>query len=261
MKDNLKRIGPAVERELAEWVMRRRHRQAERKVKQRTAELARANKQLKQYAAEIVRAQEEERKRIAYELHDDTAQYLSILKLQLDALLKSGKIQDTEIIEKLEYLQKDADRAFNDIRRYSHELRPVVLEHMGLAASLEQTADDINLLKEITVELELEGQEPPMADDIKLGLFRIAQEAINNVRKHARGSLATVCLQFKNSHVRLMVTDTGPGFDLQSAIVRKRKTGNLGLLSMRERAQLIGADLNIVSERGQGTTVTAEIKL
>jgi two-component system NarL family sensor kinase len=102
------------------------------------------------------RVQEEERKRIAYELHDDTAQYLSILKMQLGALLQSDKIQSPELKEKLRYLEKDADRAFNDVRRYSHELRPVVLEHQGLLAALEQLADDINKLNAFKVELKVQ---------------------------------------------------------------------------------------------------------
>src|SRR5512136_2271571 len=131
----------------------------------------------KEYARKIIRVQEEERKRIAYELHDDTAQYLSILKLQLDSLLQSGKIRDPEIIEKLTFLEKDAGRAADDVRRYSHELRPSVLEHLGLQASIEQIAEDINKLNHFKVELEVQGKEPMLSEEIKLGFFRIAQEA------------------------------------------------------------------------------------
>jgi signal transduction histidine kinase len=104
------------------------------KVKERTCKLVRANEQLKEFGHRITQVQEAERKRIAYELHDDTAQYLSILKMQLGALIHSGKIRNPDVLDRLQHLEKDADRGFNDVRRYSHELRPVVLEHMGLRA-------------------------------------------------------------------------------------------------------------------------------
>jgi PAS domain S-box-containing protein len=214
---------------------------------------------LKDYAQKITRVQEEERKRIAYELHDDTAQYLSILKLQLDSLVQSGKIQDPEIMEKLRFLEKDADRAFQDVRRYSHELRPGVLEHLGLQAAMEQIADDINKLAQITVEVNIEGEEPEISEDVKLGFFRIAQEALNNSRKHAKGSRATIRLQFLENRVKMTVSDNGAGFDMKEALNRTSLKGNLGLTSMQERAKLIGANLQIDSKPGAGTIVTVEM--
>jgi PAS domain S-box-containing protein len=216
---------------------------------------------LKDYAKKITRVQEEERKRIAYELHDDTAQYLSIIKLELDALLQSGKIQSPEVLEKLQYLEKDTDRAFNDVRRYSHELRPAVLDHLGLQAALEQIAEDINKLKEITLRFTAEGEEPELSDEVKLALFRIAQEALSNARKHSKASNAIIKLQFFDKRVKLSVIDDGIGFDVQEATVRSTLKGSLGLTSMQERAELIGADLKIDSRPGKGTTVTAEISL
>ena len=100
-------------------------------------------------------------------------------------------------MKKLEYLEKDAELAFNDVRRYSHELRPVVLEHIGLLASLEQIAEDINKLNCFKVEVEVNGKEPKLSEDVKLGFFRIAQEALNNVRKHAKASRAVISLKFQ----------------------------------------------------------------
>lgn len=217
--------------------------------------------ELKAYARRITQVQEEERKRIAYELHDDTVQYLSILKLQLDSLIHSGKIRDTEILGKLSYLEKDAGRAVDDVRRYSHELRPGVLEHLGLQAALEQIAEDINKLDKIAVDVNVEGEEPEISEEIKLGLFRIAQEALNNARKHAKASRADISLRFTHSYLKLIVSDNGTGFDLQWAAVRSNIKGSLGLISMRERAKLIGADLNIESRLGKGTNVIAEVKL
>ncbi len=213
--------------------------------------------ELKSYAQKITRVQEEERKRIAYELHDDTAQYLSILKLEIDALMQSGQIQNPEVLDKLQFLEKDASRAFDDVRRYSHELRPGVLEHLGLQAAIEQVAEDINKLKQIPVEVNVEGIEPDISEEMKLGFFRIAQEALNNARKHARASKVSVNLAFQGNTVQMTVEDNGSGFD-----VRKVKDqnqfgfrGSMGVTSMQERAKLIGASIKIESIPGRGTRI------
>ncbi len=249
------------ERKKAEEALARAKDELEIRVKERTRELEQATEQLKQYGQRITQVQEEERKRIAYELHDDTAQYLSILKLQLDALLQSGKIQSPEVLEKLQYLEKDADRAFQDVRRYSHELRPEVLEHLGLQAALEQIAEDTNKLQQLSVRVNVDGVEPDLPEDVKLAFFRIAQEAINNARKHVKAGNVTIDLQFYDNRIRMAVSDIGSGFNVQEALARTGEKGSLGLISMQERAKLIGADLKIDSEPGKGTIVTAEVKL
>ena len=214
---------------------------------------------LKEYARRITQVQEEERKRIAYELHDDTAQYLSILKMQLGALAQSGNIQSREVLEKLRLLEKDADRAYQDIRRYSHELRPGVLEHLGLPVALEQMVEDTNRLDQLSVDLEVAGEDPGLPEDVKLGFFRVAQEAVNNARKHSGASRVCIRLQYTGERLRMSVIDNGTGFDIHEASIRAVKRGSLGLMSMQERARLIGADLKIDSAPGKGTTVTVEI--
>jgi PAS domain S-box-containing protein len=217
--------------------------------------------ELKNYAQKITQVQEEERKRIAYELHDDTAQYLAIVKLEIDSIIQSGKIKSPEILEKLKYLEKDAGRAVDDVRRYSHELRPGVLEHLGLVAALDQIIEDIGKLKQLRVELTVEGEERPLSEDVKLGLFRIAQEALNNCRKHSKTLEAVVILRFREKRLEMVIRDDGIGFDIQEARGRTGLRGSLGLMSMQERAKLIGANLKMESQPGKGTTVSLEIPL
>jgi PAS domain S-box-containing protein len=214
--------------------------------------------ELKTYAQKITQVQEEERKRIAYELHDDTAQYLAILKLEIDSIIQSGKIKNSEILEKLKYLEKDAGRAVDDVRRYSHELRPGVLEHLGLVAALDQIIEDINKLKQLKVELTVEGEEGPLNEEVKLGFFRIAQEALNNCRKHSKALEASVILKFRENQLEMIVRDDGIGFDIQEARGRTGLRGSLGLMSMQERAKLIGANLKIESNPGKGTNISLE---
>ena len=254
-------VSNITERKETENALARARDDLETTVRERTRELAAANEQLKQYSHRLTMVQEEERKRIAYELHDDTAQSLSILKMQLNALLQSGKIRETELVENLQSLEKDAGRAFNGVRRYSHELRPVVLEHMGLLAALEQIADDYNKLGQLIVEVKTDGVEPELSEEVKLGFFRIAQEALNNTRKHSKASRALIDLKFQKNRLKMSVSDNGTGFDTGKAGSRFGFSGSLGLMSMQERANLIDAELKIESEPGKGTLVTVQVEL
>lgn len=249
------------ERKKADQALARANDELEKKVEERTQELAEANRQLKQYGRRIIQVQEEERKRIAYELHDDTAQYLSILKLEIEALIQSGKVRLPEILEKLEFLKKDAERAFNDVRRYSHELRPGVLEHLGLQAALDQITEDINKLKQVPVELHVEGVEPRVPEDVKLAFFRVAQEALNNARKYSGASQVNIELKFTSCRIDMAVSDDGVGFDSDETWKKIGSSGSLGLMSMKERANLINADLKIESSPGKGTRVMLQSKI
>ncbi|MDD5700605.1 MAG: sensor histidine kinase [Dehalococcoidales bacterium] len=147
------------------------------------------------------------------------------------------------------------------MRRYSHELRPAVLDRLGLLAAIEQIAEDVNKQKQIKVELTVEGEEPELSDDIKLAFFRIAQEALNNARKHAQASKASVKIVFQEKQVRMEIGDNGTGFDIQEAQVRASSKGSLGLMSMQERSRLIGGNLRIESQPSKGTTVRVETPL
>jgi signal transduction histidine kinase len=175
--------------------------------------------------------------------------------------LHSEKVRDPEVIEKLRYLERDASRAVDEVRRYSHDLRPTVLEHLGLQAALEQIVEDANKLKQVAVDLQVSGKEPKLAEAVKLGLFRIAQESLSNCRKHARAMNANICLTFQDNNIEMIVTDNGIGFDVEEASSRSSLKGNLGLMSIRERAELIGAELEINSVLGKGTAVVTRVKL
>jgi len=181
--------------------------------------------------------------------------------MQIGALADSEEILNPAVQEKLRYLEKDADRAFNDVRRYSHELRPVVLEHQGLVAALEQMADDYNTLEQLPVEVNIEGTEPYLTENVRLSLFRVAQEAISNPRKHAQASRSVINLSFQKNRLSMSVSDDGNGFDIAEAARRARGKGSLGLLSMKERARLIGANLKIDSKPGQGTVIQVDLPL
>jgi two-component system, NarL family, sensor histidine kinase UhpB len=212
-----------------------------------------------QFTMKLISAQEEERKRVAQELHDDTAQNLALLSLELDSLLNDKEVS-VRILNKLTQLKEDVDRTMNDVRRYSHALRPGILDYLGLEAALEQLVADSREPGNLDIELEVSGALKRLSDESELVLFRIAQEALNNIRKHAQATRARIRLDFSPDIIKLTVADNGKGFDPEGAMRTALGNGSLGLAGMRERAQLVGAEIKIKSEPGKGTTVCLEIK-
>jgi PAS domain S-box-containing protein len=207
------------------------------------------------FTRRLLAVQEEERKRISRELHDDTAQYLALLKLEMDALVEKNHQIPPETLDHLKKLQGTVNRTLDEVRRFSHELRPSVLEHFGLAAAIELIITEFNNSCNTDVKFTLKGDDCRLPDDTELALFRITQEALSNIRKHAGAETAVVTLNFSHQKVRLTIADNGQGFTVD----RKKSTpgrGSLGLIGMRERARLIGASLRIKSRPGAGTLIS-----
>ncbi len=222
--------------------------QALRQARRRQAEL-------QDYAALVIRAQEDERRRLARELHDDTAQALIALSRGLEALADSrsaGRAQadDARWVEDLREL---ADRSLESVRRACRDLRPSILDDLGLAAALDWLAQN-TIQRGLPCALRIEGASFPVPGEAELVFFRIAQEALTNAWRHAQASRAEILLAYEPGRLRLRVQDDGQAFDLAQARQR-RGSGGLGLLGIRERAALVGAELNIISTPGQGTTV------
>ena len=163
------------ERKLLEQALAKANADLENKVKDRTLELEDAKEQLEFYTREIIRVQEDERKRISLELHDDTAQNLALLTLEIDRILASEDTLPESILARLKKLREDTDRTQKEVRRFSHELRPGVLDYLGLGAALEGLADDINETGQFKVYLQINGTERRLPDEMELALFRIAQ--------------------------------------------------------------------------------------
>ncbi|MDD5701443.1 MAG: PAS domain S-box protein [Dehalococcoidales bacterium] len=213
-----------------------------------------------QFTRRLLDVQEEERKRISRELHDDTAQYLALLTLEMDSLIEKGKQLPAETIEHLHKLRNTVTKTLKEVRRFSHELRPSVLEHFGLAAALELIINEFNTSYRTVVSFTCEGSEERLPDEIELALFRIAQEALSNIRKHSEASKAEVVLSCRATKVRLTISDNGKGFK----IVRQNQAeskGSLGLIGMRERAHIIGANLKVRSRINKGTVISVGLTL
>ena len=212
------------------------------------------------YVREVIRAQEDERRRIARELHDDVSSSLLLLIQRIDAVNSNSRLKLSDgLKEELEGLRCQSVEALESLRRIAQDLRPRILDDLGLIAALEWMADDLIKNHGIEAQVEVLGTEKSLPSEVQMLLFRIAQEALNNIRRHADASMALVTVEFADDKTILAISDNGQGFRLPERIGDMAAVGKLGLAGMRERAQLLGGSLKIHSEPDKGTTVTAQI--
>lgn len=205
---------------------------------------------------QILRAQEEERRRVARELHDEAAQSLTSLLVRLRLLEQA---QTPELAQqRVAELRQLTARALDDVRRIALEMRPSVLDDLGLADALHAHIDGLNAAGGTRVSLSADGLDGRLDPDVELALYRVAQEALTNVRRHARASRAWVRIRREGRDVVLEVEDDGAGFDPRRV---PAAGGGLGLAGMRERMGLIGGTVDIRSAPGRGTTVVARASL
>ncbi|MDH4208617.1 MAG: GAF domain-containing protein, partial [Anaerolineae bacterium] len=223
-------------------------------------ENARLYENMRFYAKQILTAQEQERRRMARELHDDTAQSLVALSRQLDALLVNSEVETSPAVRaRLENVRKLTAQIAQDVRRFSQDLRPSSLDDLGLLPTLEGLASKMSEEDHIEAQLEVVGERRRLSPEVELVLFRIAQEALTNVRKHSGATQVVTTVEFCNGTVKLTIQDNGRGFQPPGQARDLVEAGKLGLTGMVERAELAGGTLTVDSGPGQGTTVQAEI--
>jgi len=239
--------------------------QKERMMAEQIARDATMEKQMKEnlrfYLQQVTRAQEEERRRIARELHDDTAQDLVALSRRLDSLISTADHLSPQDITRLEELRQQTDRILDGVHRFSQDLRPSVLDDLGLLPALEWLTADLTHHFGIAITMGVLGSVHRSPPETELVLFRIAQEALRNVWKHSGASRAWVTVEFADNKTILTVKDNGKGFELPERIGDLASIGKLGLAGMQERARLIGGRLTLQSQPGKGTTVIAEVPI
>ena len=224
---------------------------------QRQQETDRVSYQLKRLSSQVLDAQEEERKRIARELHDDTIQLLTLLLLRLKMLERAKSPE--ELRERCSHLTELAAGAVDSLRRMAFELRPAALEDLGLPAAVRWYADEFAAPRGLLVEVQSSGMRTRLSPQAELGLYRVVQEALVNVTKHSGARRASVTLQQDNDGVCVLVEDDGCGFDVNE-VAASRERG-LGLFGMRERVTLLGGTLHIDSQPQRGTQITLKVPI
>jgi signal transduction histidine kinase len=209
-----------------------------------------------------ISAQEEERKRIARELHDETSQALTTLAIGLETISKSPPADVHQLKNALKKNQALIGRILEDVHRLILDLRPSVLDDLGLIPALEWYAENRLQPGGVGVHIETSGDERRLPSHIEVTLFRIAQEAISNIAQHAQAEFVNISLDFEPQAIQLSVDDDGVGFDSQAMLNHRYgdKRG-LGLLGMIERAEALGGKLTIRSQPGAGTRINIVIPL
>ncbi len=261
------------ERKRAEAALRQINEQLEGRVTERTAALSEVNAILQAEVAErrrveaervellrrVIFAQEDERRRIAREMHDQFGQQLTALNLKLDAM-KEDLGDDKKLSDQVESLQSIARQLDEDVDHLVWEMRPTALDDLGLDAALSSYTQNWSKHFGVPVQMHASGPEGDrLTPEIETALYRVAQEALNNVAKHARATHVAIVLERRAGQVSLIVEDDGIGFDWQSQIVASEK--GLGLIGMRERAALLGGTIEFESQPNDGATVVVRIPL
>lgn len=210
----------------------------------------------RQLAAQVISAQDEERARVARELHDSTAQILTAVMLQLGAAAHEST--SATLDARIATLRELAAEALEEVRSLSHTMHPRVLDDLGLAAALEWLARQARTQGTLDVRIEAAELESPLPAPIGSALYRVAQEAMRNAGRHAAATRLTVRLRREGGSAVLEIVDDGVGFDVAEA---ERRRPGMGLFSMRERIGLVNGRLSVTSEAGRGTRIVATVPL
>lgn len=233
--------------------------EAQRSQQKVSEELRKMQQNLRFYLKQATQAQEEERKRISHELHDDTIQALVVLSRQLDALASNKEELSEEIRSRLEELWQQTDSILRGVRRLSQDLRPAALDRLGLLPALEWLATSVKEYSGIETEVNFVGTERRLSEEVAIALFRVTQEALRNVWRHSGATRTVITVEFDENKTRVIISDNGKGFQPPEYIADMAKGGKLGLTGMQERAQLVGGTLKVQSQPGKGTSITAEL--
>jgi signal transduction histidine kinase len=273
-------LGTAIQRVQSENEARRAHDQLEQRVQKRTAELARANeklqleiadreraeeelrsseKELRFLSSQLLTAQEDERRRISRELHDTIGQSLSAVKFTVETVLQEiGEEGSDKELQSLESAVRMVQGAVEEVRRIQRNLRPPTLDDLGLLATISWFCREFEgVYANIRIERGIDLEEKDVPDPLKIVIYRVMQEALNNVAKHSRTKSVHLALRKIDGRVEMEIRDNGVGFDPEEAFSQKGDERGLGLFSMKERTELSDGQFSIQAAKGAGTTILA----
>ncbi|MBI1281349.1 MAG: HAMP domain-containing protein [Anaerolineaceae bacterium] len=222
-------------------------------IDQMAHQLQRYQSALQDYLREITQTQEDERARLGRELHDETVQTLIALGHKAQMVQRTLERDPQQSIERVAELRQMVANAIEEVRRFSRALRPLYLEELGLVPALE------TLARETEATFRIDGTPGRLKADKELAIYRIAQESLNNARRHANAQNLLIQLSYGGSEVILRVSDDGIGFEIPPNLNELTRTGHFGLMGMRERVQIVGGQIKITSTPSQGTVVTVKV--
>ncbi len=217
-------------------------------------------KKLRQLTRQIISAQENERKEISRELHDEVVQTLVGINVELAALGQGAALGMRALQTKIARTQRLVENSVNEVHRFARELRPAVLDDLGLIPALHAYCKGLAERKKVKIEITAFGGVENLADDRRTVLFRVAQEALTNAARHANATVIKVLIQQIPNAIRMEISDNGKSFQVDK-VLHAPNPKRLGLIGMRERIEMIDGRLTIESIPGKGTTVRTEIPL
>lgn len=229
-------------------------RQLQSELTQMARKLQAAQQGLHGYIGAITAAQEEERRRLARELHDDTIQALIALtqRVQLTQMSAKNAAPEQTALQEIAAL---TEQTIENLRRLTRALRPIYLEDLGLVTALEMLAREAGQTLNIPVEFQRQGMEKRLDPAVELALYRMVQEAFSNIARHSRATQASLAVHFSPDLITIAIHDNGKGFTVPKSPAEFAPGGHYGLLGLYERAELIGGAIEIYSEPGQGTRI------
>jgi signal transduction histidine kinase len=213
---------------------------------------------LRQLTRQIIWAQEEERKEISRELHDEVVQTLVGINVQLSALGKGASVGLHALKEKIARTQRLVENSVNAVHRFARELRPAVLDDLGLIPALHAYSKSLAARKKLKIKMTAFGGVEALGGAKRIVFFRVAQEALTNVARHAHATQIRMTISEISGAIRMEINDNGKSFDVGKALSAKNPK-RLGLIGMKERVEMVGGTLAIQSTPAKGTTVRAEI--
>lgn len=209
----------------------------------------------------IIRAQEEERWRVAREIHDGPAQTMANLVLRAEICEKLLEVGRNDVRDELARLKELVKESLRELRRIIFNLRPMALDDLGLVPTLNRYLENLREQEAVPLHLTVKGVESRMSSSKEVALFRMVQEAVNNARKHARASRIDVTIGFAGDRVHVTVEDNGVGFDLNALQAEWLDRQHFGLMSMKERIELLGGEFAVSSVPGKGTRIVARVPI
>jgi PAS domain S-box-containing protein len=211
---------------------------------------------LRDLSGRLITAQEEERSRVARELHDDLNQRMALLSIELEQLGQDAQ-KPHSLRRHCRALQRQAQEISTDLHRLSYKLHPSKLDHLGLGAAVKSLCEETSRNRQLKIEVRQKGFPAPLPGDVTLCVFRIVQEALHNCVRHSGAQAVQVVLEKSGQAIKLSVSDNGRGFDPKSCLMKK----GLGFISMRERIRLIGGGIHVYSQPQRGTRIEASVPL
>ena len=246
------------ERKRTEEALRKALDELEMRVQERTSELEKANKSLQDLSSRLLSTQEDERKRIAGELHDTIGSCLNGVKYKIENVLQQLGKPSNVTEESLSSVIPVIQEGIEECRRMQQDLRPSLLDDLGLLATLSWYCRRYQTIYTgIKVELEQGLEESDIPNVLKIVIFRVTQEGMNNIAKHSKADLVHLRLRKMDGRMELAIEDNGQGFDLNKVVSSESTKRGLGLTSMRERTELLGGSFAMESAEGKGTVIRA----